>query len=203
MKIWKWYRNYSDKDLREIRDLSIDEKYPLYAITNNKKYRDIFRLTRKKQCFIEKSEEIDEDEWVDIANKNNAYVLGIYSYSHFVRRVSLHEEMEDRDFVSTWEEKENVTLNTEFDSIPVNFPLFTDMDPYPLDDKIIRALEKLEFFSIWKFLSELGKEKVEGVLESLELELDYSDPNIVPDEFNWFIAIYQDVLAIDDSEAMI
>ena len=37
MKLFKFYKNPSDEILENAQDLSIQDKYPLYAFTNDKK----------------------------------------------------------------------------------------------------------------------------------------------------------------------
>lgn len=54
MKIWKWYKNLTTEEFEASSDLSIEDKYPLYAFTTNKEHRDLWRKMRKKESFIEK-----------------------------------------------------------------------------------------------------------------------------------------------------
>ena len=77
MRVWRFYLITEKNKLRKnmVKE-TIRDKYPLYAITNNKKKANEFMQTRDMNQFImQSSKGISNDEWITFANRNRASVL--------------------------------------------------------------------------------------------------------------------------------
>lgn len=75
MKIYQFFRDGSND---QIADDQTIEKYPLYAVTNNKKYAKIFRESRKNAHFIEKTYSGTKEECLEYMNRHRGEVLDWY-----------------------------------------------------------------------------------------------------------------------------
>ena len=75
MKIWKWYKNLSDEQFIASKNLSIEDKYPLYAFTNKKKYAKQFKKMRRMERFIEVHDNLTRAEYTEFCNNKNKQML--------------------------------------------------------------------------------------------------------------------------------
>lgn len=83
-KVWRFYKKpteemkkYSNKELR------LDVKYPLYAVTHDKKLASMFRKTRNMDLFLEKVSSIDKEELEDYLRTHDHSELDIYKLSSY------------------------------------------------------------------------------------------------------------------------
>ena len=94
MKMWRFYLKreelhrsakmwWAESDPRPLSyDRMVKNKYPLYAITNDKEKAHIFMKQRNMDFFILKKSRVDKETWVRFANKNRSAVLdyeGLYT----------------------------------------------------------------------------------------------------------------------------
>lgn len=200
MKIWKWYRNLSEEEFEAARDDAIEDKYPLYAFTDDKEIRDLWRKMRDKDKFIEIKSSISKEDYVVYTNNNRGALLEFHEYSKFM---GYDKDPEDRfvsvKILSTWSEKENVQsmLESTFDR---NSPACTVEYPFPpmaFIDKYFKALYTLQFVAHWKVYGvETVPEYQEEMLSEMGVELDYSYPDVEFDEFSAFVLLYSEYLKI-------
>lgn len=199
MKIWKWYKNLTTEQREESKDLAIEDRYPLYAFTTNKKYRDLWRKMRKKECFIEKESKVTEEEYVRFANKHNGALLEMHKYQKFDGYDEFEREphFSTVEVLSTWSEKENVEASLE---------QFSDgssgrrMQTYPnppmmFADEYFKALYDLQYVTLWRLYNDGAQfgaidDFLEEMLEKMGVEIDYAAPEYDYDSLNAFISLY-------------
>lgn len=77
MKIWRFFRIPDEVELYE--NLRAKDKFPLYAITNDKKLAKIFKRSRKKSRYICKCTEKSKSECIEYMNRNRSRVIGYHN----------------------------------------------------------------------------------------------------------------------------
>lgn len=76
MRIWKYYLDKAALKVNEgVAFTTARERYALYAITNDKKKAQEFKVSRNEKAFIEQTAKIDKDEWKGICQKYTGCVL--------------------------------------------------------------------------------------------------------------------------------
>lgn len=200
MKIWKWYKNLTNEEFEASHDIALEDKYPLYAFTTNKKHRDLWREMRKKEAFIEMKSDITKEEYVEFANKNRMQLLEFIKYKKFVRYNSTRQpELIEVELLTTGFERDTATSMYEqmFDQNTGGAMLDFSFPPMILADKYFKALYSLQYFSHWKVYSNIESAPTEeDIIERMGIELDYSYPEVDADEFSIFVALYSDYLKI-------
>lgn len=200
MKVYKFYKNPTDEELISAEDLSIEDKYPLYAFTDNKDLRERFIADRDMSKFIEIVSKMGKDEYVNFANKNNGERLDVYKYEHnkgYVSgasgeiRYSKTYRMVDVPVVSTWSEREWVGSIAEDGITDLTDYIGYQFFPFILKSKYVKALSTLEFLSYWKLLGPTDRFQDYARDDELD-ELDYSPPAIQIDELNLLVQLFSD-----------
>lgn len=83
MKVWMFYYKADPKDIIrdyiENQELTIEEKYPLYAITNDKVLAHSFMDTRNMKSFIVKTAKVDFEDYKDYVRSAQDAVLEMFS----------------------------------------------------------------------------------------------------------------------------
>lgn len=198
MKVWKWYRNLTDKEFEESNDLELEDKYPLYAFTANEKHRDEFRLTRKKSRFIEVCTRMTHKEFVEFANSNQAKMLRKYKYPHYPKDKRYGKEIIVK-VLSTGNEQDAVSSAMESmmdgDSRQANmsFPF----NPFIFADEYIKALKVIQYTEFWKMYNH--DLNASDTVRSYGEDFDYSYPSVIYDEFMGFIDLFGEYFENTDS----
>ena len=79
-KIWRFYKKPTEEMKKFTnQELRLDVKYPLYAVTADKKMANMFRKTRNMDLFLEKSSSIDKDD------------VGMYLRAHDHATIDIYE----------------------------------------------------------------------------------------------------------------
>ena len=76
MKLWRFFR--VPENLWQYRNLRPQDKFPLYAITNKKKYAEAFQKGRSKKFYICQSSSVGKHEGMEYMNKNRSNVLSYH-----------------------------------------------------------------------------------------------------------------------------
>ena len=192
LKIYKYYKKLSDDIMKASMDLSLEDKYPLYAFTNDKKVREEFKNTRDMNNFIEIVTKVTKEEYKEFGNANSGALLNYYKYeSHKGYNDEKNVRMNDIQVLSTWNEKEavNACLDNNVSSINENVA-YDILFPFMFKMEYIKALGKLMYLDIWKYYGSIEKFKEFLTEEELEYVDDYSYPDIKFDELNTFIMLY-------------
>lgn len=200
MKVWKFYKNLTEEEYEAVQgtDLSLEDKYPLYAFTNKKEYRDMFKSMRKKSRFIEMEAEMTKEEWIDFANNNRINMLDMYSFKEYKKKRKGREpQFKDVQVLSTWAEKE--TTNACLESLCTPDISNGGSMQYPINilvfkDEYIKALMVLGYIDYWKmyYESDVPEEELLKDLASIGIDIDYSAPNVIYNEFTGFLNLYGD-----------
>lgn len=172
MKVYRYY----DKTRENIYSDRIEDKYPLVAITNDKKLAKDFEKTRKMNKLIRISDKMDKDMYIAYVNKHRGEEIDKDSLF-----ISFDEKGHQNDVYipHTWMEKSMV--EDTGDSLLSN-PNIVQADPRLLNKKYIKALDLLGYVQIYKLNNRLAD--------------DYDMPSFVMDELSIFINIYGNYLDI-------
>lgn len=207
MKIWKWYQKITKEQRENCGNLPIEDMYPLYAFTTDKEHRDLWRETRRKECFIEIESKISKEDYVEFANKHRGNLLDLYSYSRFdgYKSDSTEVSMGKVKILSTWNEREytDAMLETCMDHGSGMCTVeFNTIPPIILKDKYFKALYDLQYVSFWRLYNSAASfysatdDYVDDVLESMGIEVDYATPDFENDEFAAFIFLFSRFLKV-------
>ena len=92
MKVWRYYLK-PDGDDREIEHIiethavSMQDLYPLFAITNIKKYAKSFESIWDMSKFIRKTSHMTKEEYSHYANRHRSKVIEMYEMMGDARRM--------------------------------------------------------------------------------------------------------------------
>ena len=194
MKLYKFYKNPSDEALENCHDLTIEEKYPLYAFTANKKYAQKFMETRDMRKFIKRVSNIDKDEYREFTNSNRGRLLEFYDFIHFkgyTDDACINKE-EKVQILTTWEERELTSASADDGISDLTEYVDYNFFPFLFKSKFVKALNCLQYISHWKCLG--SSEKFSQLLHPDEVDeyMDYVSPSIKVDEFSVYILLFGD-----------
>lgn len=194
MKLYKFYKNPSDEVLENCQNLSIEEKYPLYAFTVNKKDAQKFMEARDMNKFIKRVSDIDKDEYKDFTNTNRGKLLEVFEYTHFKGYTAdaCVASFEKVPILTTWEEMEFTSASSDDGISDMTEYVNYNFMPFIFKDKYVKALNNLQYISHWKSFG--CTEKFQQLLREGEMEdyMDYVSPSIRIDEFSIYIILFGD-----------
>ena len=185
--VYRFYQKYDDNILDANMDLDIQDKYPLYALTNNKKLAKEFMNQRNMDMFILRKSKMEEDEYITFANRNSSSVLSPYEYTYYDRNNNFKEC--DTTIVSTWNEREILSAIMD-DTAQIDETLSYDVVPFIFDKKYVKALDTLGYVAFWKLYGNVNKYRDVLTEEELDFADDYSFPDVKYDEVSLFINMY-------------
>lgn len=82
MHVWRFYLNRGKvKESRNIAFRKLSDKYPLYAITNDKAKAKKFMAQRNMKLFVVKDSHIEKEEWIEFCGRNRGAVLQFAAFS--------------------------------------------------------------------------------------------------------------------------
>lgn len=189
MKVYKFFKipHENEKD-----DIDIERRYPLYAITNKKKYAERFKEDRNMKKFICKvHEDVSKDEYAEMCNEDRGAVLFVRSLTTIFDDIRITQNKVESDVLMTYWEKQlldepNTLLDDENTWMLMPFPMI-------FKSKYIKALNDLQYITYYKLMSAewlpcnlMNKFPVD--------DDDYSAPSILYDEVALFIDIIKDTL---------
>lgn len=193
MKIWKWYKNLTKEEFEAAHHLKTEEKYPLYAFTNNKKFRDLFRKMRRDDMFIEMKSDVEEHEYVEFANSHRGNMLEMHPFEKIIRRDGTTAETEQVKLLTTWYEKEYVQSSIEAFGDQCSGFMGQDFpfSPIAFLDKYFYALYRIQYVDFWKLYAQDNiTKREEEIITDLGIDIDYSYPEITFDEFAVFVFLF-------------
>ena len=186
MKVYKFYKKLTDAQLEGSANLSMSDKYPLYAFTNNKKYRKIFKEMRGDK-FIEIVDKLDKEDYNRFMNNNRNCLLEELSYDTLYERRGCHVVISSCTVLSTMHERD-IVEDIEQGLFDIWNPgiLF---NPYVFNDKYLKILNKLEYVSSWKTMGNITD--IEKEICNIDLDsFDY--PSYTADQFAIFVQNFED-----------
>ena len=145
MKVWRFYKKPTK--VNEIPEtISEEEKFPLYAITNDKKLAKEFMKTRDMSIFtVKKDTEVDKSEYAEIVSKNRSALLVVNNLITSKDKYTNNQEVYEVPVVMTTFEK--ITINEPVLAIDdeQSWMSPTTPSPYILNNKILKALKLLDY----------------------------------------------------------
>lgn len=179
MKVYLFYRVAT-------KTMNIDPP-TLYAFTENKELADKFELTRDMKQFYLKKVKMNEEEF----NKFR------YDFGHCNLRLSgfttrIKDFGKDIMFlVTTEKEEESVYLRA--DDILKELGKYTDMEAGYFNTEVMKALNQLNYYSLYKFYSNDENYLYSGINP---IGVNHFDLNLTYDMLNLFFFFYGDTLKL-------
>ncbi len=182
MKIWKYYLK-PEKET-DNPNYDIEDRYPLYAITNNKKLAEKFKRSRNMKKFIETKAHVDKESYIEYINRNRSFKLVEYGLKTWFQHDKFDKDaIYEVDVVMTEMERSTVEdglLEFEDISFWVNAP-----KPYMFEDKYVEALRTLEYIRSMKIFGHAT-----SFMDYDDKDSDYSAPTMTKDELSLFSKMY-------------
>lgn len=197
MYIHKFYKKPSDD--YNLDDINIEDRYPLYAFTDDKKMCNKFMKERNMDLFIYIKSEATKELYVNFANKYSGSKLDEYEYYYKDPRYISKKEKRSADewlvakIVSTWTERAMISDITEIGLSEGEGGMDYRGNPFILKKKYFNALRKLQYVDLWKVYTNMKEDAIYTVNRlglDEETELDYSTPDISYDELELFLFQY-------------
>lgn len=201
MKIWKYYRKLSSELKEASKNLSVQDKYPLYAIALDKKTRNQFRKERDMGQFIEIKDEVEKEEFMPRINRDyRGQVLTPITYTTYGRDDCGNRVQAGVVVISNENEREIVELAMEGIADPATGQNIVEwtFNPFVFNDKYLYYLDKLQFLKLWSIYAPTGQSDVSPELSEKYGIDGYDAPDISYDEFETFISLYGDTLKAKD-----
>lgn len=152
MHVWRFYLDRSKvKESRNYAFEKLSEKYPLYAVTNDRKKAKEFMKDRNMKLFLIKDSDVEKEEWMEYCGRHRGCVL---QYSTFTTKnpnpgkgaVDLEAFCKEVTILVTFNEKNDTEdyINGEFGGI-LSPPSFTT---YPISSWLPPAA----YTSVFRFV---------------------------------------------------
>lgn len=189
--VYRFYTKPNKEALMNSSDLSVEDKYPLEAFTNDKTIKDEFVKNRNMDKYIMIKSKMDKKEYTIFTNSNRNKLLGFYPLDTYLSKD--HHDKKSVNVLATWFEAELVDNYAEecFDNETSIQNIYTTC-PLVLNDKYLKALEKLEYINLWKLYGEVERYLYLVSDSNFDEYMDYSTPNVTYDYLNLFIDILGD-----------
>lgn len=177
MKIWRFFRIPEDVE-NFSKDFNLENKYPLYAITNKKKYMKMFKASRDMENrYIVKCDDVDYDEGTQYMQNNRGSILDFYKLRTYMNK-DIKEFKDFKVLMTDFEYR-------SFDEISESYGILMDLNainPDIFNQKIEKFLLDLGYVDFYCLRS---SENVNGVYMDSYPNLDFNQ-----DELVLFIKIY-------------
>lgn len=187
MRLYRWYRKF-DVSIVDTK-LDIMDRYPLYAFTTDKKIRKIFNKTRNPNAFIEFSDKVSKEEFVEFAKHRQDHMLDYHRYNYYTYK---DQTLHDIDVITTQYEFDVVDMITEnglIEAVPSN--KFSSIELVSvLRPEYITTLKQLMFIQVAYYNEGFGSTYIDkflediGCLEMPEILLGSNTFNILIDNFS-------------------
>ena len=124
----------------------------LYAITDKKKLKNSFIKERKKDIFTVKEKEVTKEELTMILRNHSSYLLG----RHGFETQSMSSDLPKKCYIYlTTTFKEEIDVVEKEDSIFLYLGKLIDDDAKFFNEKLLKALNELHYFEIYKFVNQI------------------------------------------------
>lgn len=206
MKLYCFYKYNQDMTKEQYRSkiengLSQEDIYPIYALTNKKKFMKRFKQERDMNKFILFVKDDDEEEIKVFMNQRRSTVLDLYKYRYIPK--NQRDKEQKIEILSTYEEY-NMTSSLAEDGSMILDELFNlpFSNPFVFKDKYLDALRLLDYDTIFKF--QFDKDINRQYITVCGRKVTFNDavpedegfpetPNIILDEFGIFIHTFGDL----------
>ena len=181
MHVWEFYKK-PDNEENDKKNLDIEQRYTLYALTNKKEYADRFKEDRDMSKFlIQHHKHISREEYKELCNSERGSVLELHNFKTVPDGKHTTKSIEYREVLVTYFERQ---LLDEPQLLMCSEEFWYRM-PFPLifKDKYVEILNKFQYITLFK----LFKENLPPIyLHMFEkcgfLEDDYSGPDFETDD---------------------
>lgn len=192
MKVYKFFKIPSDGDDRET---CLEDKYILYAITNNKEYAKRFKEDRNMDKFIyQVNKDVTKEEYSSMCNENRGAVLMVHTLDTVKDGKHTKNDLIQKQVLITYWEKQLI----EEPLLPIDDENMWSQMPFPFifKKKYIKALRTLQYVTFYKLMtaSNISYELAERLHANEDEDDDYSAPSIVYDELMVLIHTIKDTL---------
>ena len=189
MKVYKFFKIPDENDVRD--NIDLEQKYVLYAMTNNKEYAERFKEDRNMKKFIYKVYSgVDKEEYAEMCNHDRGSVLELRSLVTIFDNHTMKNAVKKKVLMTYWEYQLMDQPNTILD----DEESWKSM-PYPLifKSKYVKMLEALQYVTYYKLMT-CEFLPIQLIRKLTEFDDDYSAPSMAHDEVALFIAFIQDTL---------
>lgn len=184
MQCYRFYKKPTNLEEMPER-ISLSDKYPLYALTANKKLAKQFKKERNMDMFIVQKSDIDKETYSVFANQNRSTVLEPCKLITCIDKYKKTQRMEDVELVLTYAERQVVEEGQLFIFEENWWRMYYANSPFIFKEEYVRALAKIDFIDFYKLYNS------DVYLDQYD---DYSVPNYYIDELAYFLSIYGDLM---------
>lgn len=166
MKVYKFYRKPSE-DLMKIpnSEFSIQQKYPLYAITGDKRIAKLFRKTRNMDLFLEKIDDLEKEVVDDLLVSKRSRIL---EKLELETRINKNTKEESVKYVTVLMTESEFDLISEYGDSGEILNIMTEWVPFEVfSEKMKHVLEKVAYQKSMNFATGYGayEDNAYGLLE--------------------------------------
>lgn len=192
MKLWRFYK-IPEKEYNEIqksKGKSVEERYNLYAFTNNKKLAKAFIKTRNMKAFlIRKSDDLEREEYIDFVNNNRGEELVEKPIPTAINKFTSKQEKIDVKLCITFNEYQ--VMESLDGGILSSQEYWMSLDsPDIFRSKYRKLLSYFDYGVQHKLMT--------GMHPLDDEEDDYSAPDFRYDNLAIFLAEYAHLFALED-----
>lgn len=198
MKLYRYYKIPMEDNSSIYDDLTVDEKYPLYAFTTDKQFDKQFIHERDMKKFIRFVSHVDEEAYVKFANSHTNNKLEFIPYSRCRKKrkctlndVSNEERFKDTLVLSTRYEKDIVEDYTENCEHIFEGSVYDDNIIFFFKEKYVKALKNLNYYNMLKVMMYACESRY-TIPEKYSEYMEYDMDPFYIDEFELFITLYGD-----------
>ena len=207
MRIHKFYRKskYPNDEIKKKK--SIEERYVLYAITNQDELAKRFKKERNMKEFVYICDKgMDKEEYAAIANSERGSVLDLYELNTVTKGAPVSENASLVEVLMTYTEHQIISdYQLEIDD--EELWLHCMMNPFVLTRKYIDALNILQYIPYYKIMvgletREEGEPKMKRELQLMLDEIyadDYDAPTLFIDQLAAFVCVFHDIIQIKEN----
>lgn len=185
MKVWKFFKK-PDSNENISGNVPLSIKYPVYALTNNKKYAKRFKKERNMNAFIvTTSDDVEPEEYAEYANNNRDAVLEISTIitREILNGIESHTEFKEVDvLITSWEKSfivEQQVYLLDDDGYWYDTP-----SPYLFKSKYKCALKDFEYHT---FHNLYNSDMIISKWAEEEGDDDFASPALILDELSYLI----------------
>jgi len=201
MHCYRFYRIPTEEETDYIekhnKKVHVEDKYVLYAVTNDKKMAKEFRNTRDMKRFYECSSKVSKEEYRIFANRNRSTVLEYYELLTVIHKYEKNQKTVKANVLMTMSEYQFVS-----DAIEDTGVLFGESDfcapemmvanPSFFNSKIRRMMDFLAYKQLY-YLYRSGIYNDEIDYENGD-DPDYDMPLMTVDEMEVFVTRFSELL---------
>ena len=189
MKVYKFFKIPDENDRKNTH---IEERYPLYAITNDKELAKRFKHDRNMKKFIyKKHTQVTREEYIEMCNIYRGAVLESHKVTTIFKNQHTKENAIEKEILMTYNEYQMLdTLGSYLED-----DVYWQSVPFPLifKKKYVKMLKDFEYITFYSLMNTetMPYHLAEKLSKYIE---DYSGPSILFDEAARFITIISDTL---------